>query len=72
MVQKDKPSFFKLYPNPCENTLNVDADGLKRVFDTSGRLVKESYENVIDMSDLTPGMYVVMLESGAKIKVVKE
>jgi hypothetical protein len=62
---------FKLYPNPCENTLNVNADGLKRVFDTSGRLVKESYEKVIDMSDLTPGMYVVMLESGATKKVIK-
>jgi hypothetical protein len=63
---------FKLYPNPCENTLNVNADGLKRIFGINGRLVKESYEKVIDMSDLTPGMYVVMLESGARIKVVKE
>ncbi len=63
---------FKVYPNPCENTLNIEADGLKRIFDTSGRLIKESYEDRIDMSDLAPGMYVVMLENGAREKVFKE
>ena len=63
---------FKVYPNPCENTLNIEADGLKSVFDTSGRLMFETYENVVNMSDLTPGIYVVMLESGARVKVIKE
>lgn len=62
---------FKVYPNPCENQLNIEADGLKRVFDTSGRLMLETYENVVNMSDLAPGMYVVMLESGATKKVIK-
>ncbi len=63
---------FKVYPNPCENQLNIEADGLKRVFDTSGRLMLETYENVVNMSDLAPGMYVVMLESGATKKISKK
>ena len=63
---------FKVYPNPCENTLNIDADGLKRIFDMNGRLMLEAYENTVNMSDLAPGMYVVMLESGKRVKVVKE
>jgi hypothetical protein len=62
---------FKVYPNPCRNTLNVDCAGLKRIFDTSGRLIKESYGKVLDMRDLTPGMYVVMLEDGTRIKFSK-
>jgi len=63
---------FKVYPNPCENQLNIEADGLKRIFDMNGRLMLETYENTFNMSDLAPGMYVVMLESGKRIKVVKE
>ena len=38
----------------------------------NGRLMLETYENTFNMSDLAPGMYVVMLESGKRIKVVKE
>ena len=63
---------FKVYPNPCENQLNIEADGLKRIFDMNGRLMLETYENTVNMSDLAPGMYVVMLESGARAKFVKE
>ncbi len=67
----DKPE-FKVYPNPCENTLNIEAEGLKRLFDMSGRLLIETYENTINMSDFAPGFYVVMLESGVRVKVMKE
>ena len=63
---------FKVYPNPCENQLNIEADGLKRIFDMNGRLMLETYENTVNMSDLAPGMYVVMLESGATKKISKK
>lgn len=68
---KAEKQTFKVYPNPCENTLNIEADGLKRIFDTSGRLVLESYENSVDMRDLAPGVYIVMLENGSTKKVIK-
>ena len=66
----NKPE-FKVYPNPCENTLNIEADGLKRLFDTSGRLLMETKSNKIDMSSFEVGMYFVELD-GVRVKVMKK
>ena len=62
---------FKVYPNPCENTLNIDADGLKRLYDLNGKLLLETKENIIDMSKYQPAMYFLEV-NGKRVKVMKE
>ena len=62
---------FKVYPNPCENILNIDADGLKRLYDLNGKLLLETKENIIDMSKYQPAMYFLEV-NGKRVKVMKE
>ena len=66
----NKPE-FKVYPNPCENILNIDSDGLKRLFDLNGKLLMETKLNKIDMSGFEVGMYFVEID-GVRVKVLKK
>ncbi|WP_447951367.1 T9SS type A sorting domain-containing protein [Chryseobacterium koreense] len=53
-----------VYPNPTTEVLNITAD--KKVanvtfFDMTGRKVKQTTENVINVEDLTKGSYIVSI-----------
>ena len=53
---------FSVYPNPVNDVLNVACEaGVANVaiFDIAGRMVKVSNEDVINVSDLKAGMYIV-------------
>ena len=68
-------SNFQLYPNPCSDNIRLDvqfeqSSGLSyRLYDFSGKMLisKEipgqatSFQEVIDLSDLAPGMYNLMV-----------
>ncbi|WP_395074690.1 T9SS type A sorting domain-containing protein [Flavobacterium sp.] len=71
----------KIYPNPAQNVVNVEVDGLNEieVYDINGRflLKKQMSENknVIDISSLSKGIYVlkVSTENGiGNFKIIKE
>jgi hypothetical protein len=77
---KDELFILNAYPNPSkgmvkiEFTSDINADGLLKVVDLTGHLIRtqrivmiEGFNNFdMDLSDLTSGMYLVVLESSTK------
>ena len=64
---------FMVYPNPAEEVLNVEAEGLVVFGDVKGRKIKEtvSYGNVqFDLSNLPAGVYFVY-NCGKSVKIIK-
>ncbi|MBR3493625.1 MAG: T9SS type A sorting domain-containing protein [Bacteroidales bacterium] len=63
-----------VWPNPATNVLYLDiVDGTTvSVFDMTGHMVmQERYESLLDVSNLTPGLYAIKAE-GYTVKIVKE
>ena len=77
----DDGSFnLTVYPNPTKGKVNVEftsdvtVDGLMKIVDLTGHLIitqriviQEGFNNFdMDLSDITSGMYLVVLESPSK------
>lgn len=69
---------FSLYPNPASDFINIstiEVVNKVRVFDMTGRLVKDFSPNKsnlsLDISDLNKGVYLVQINSGNKQGVAK-
>ena len=65
---------IKLYPNPAENFLYVrNAHNIKtiKIFNSMGRLIKETQELNIDISQLSKGIYFLQIDSNNRIKTKK-
>lgn len=67
---------LKLYPNPAEEWLSVDAkmsaDAVYSVITTSGNTVKKGSPNeAINVSDLASGLYVLVVQDYAGIESTK-
>lgn len=68
----------KVYPNPVENSLTIkNVTGLKSIaiYSSLGQLVLESKESIIDVSELSKGMYFLQIhtDTGVETKrVIKE
>lgn len=69
---KDSKDELILYPNPChgEFTISYPLEGRKtlRIFDISGHLLLENKnlegnENTINISNISPGVYIVVINS---------
>lgn len=66
--------YFKVYPNPVDNILTVEWDGMKyvkiEIFDMVGRKMMQSISNggrkYLDISDLENGIYLVSIDSGER------
>ena len=79
---EEKESFFKLFPNPVTNILNIknhyDDETTLKLYDLSGRLVlvnKFSKSLQLDLSNLLPGMYVYAIQAKNKKttgKIIKQ
>jgi uncharacterized delta-60 repeat protein len=70
-------NYLSIYPNPASNVINVEMEiaSTVRLFDVSGKLLKEvngASIYTIDVTDLTPGMYMIESAEGAKAKFIKE
>ena len=66
-----------VYPNPTTGIVNIEAEGLKNVevLDMAGRVVMTSSKNILDISNLTNGVYMVRVNTiagTATQKVVKK
>lgn len=71
----------KIYPNPAQNIVNVEVDGLTEieVYDINGRfLIKKQMsenKNSMDISSLSKGIYILKVSTGNGIgnfKIIKE
>ncbi len=60
---------FQLFPNPAGNFLNIESkENIEsvKIYSTQGILVKETTSKIIDVSQLSAGMYFVKVEVGGK------
>lgn len=71
-------SQVKVYPNPVVDVLNIEADSkvnTVQVFDLTGKVVSshtlDSVKNQVNLSKLTPGVYVVNIQTEKGIQSVK-
>ena len=48
-----------IYPNPAKNQINVSINGLKMIYNLSGRLVLSTNEKSIDITNLKSGIYFI-------------
>lgn len=75
-----------IYPNPTRGMLKVDISGVEKfenarisLYDLTGKLLQQwagiSQSNAIDLSERTPGMYIMQVVYNGKIsswKIIKE
>lgn len=75
-----------IYPNPTKGMLKVDISGIQKfeesrisLYDLTGKLLQQwagiSQSNAIDLSDRTPGMYIMQIAYNGKVstwKIIKE
>ena len=72
-VSELEASAMSVYPNPATEVLYVNAENLNNVeiFDMTGRSVMTSTMNVIDLSDMSAGIYFVTIKSENAVKTIK-
>ncbi|WP_291598366.1 T9SS type A sorting domain-containing protein [Bacteroides sp.] len=75
-----------IYPNPTRSMLKIDISGVEKfenarisLYDLTGKLLQQwaeiSQSNAIDLSERTPGMYIMQVAYNGKIsswKIIKE
>ncbi|HAI18441.1 MAG TPA: hypothetical protein DCM10_10670, partial [Xanthomarina gelatinilytica] len=59
---------FKIYPNPANNQVNIQLQkGLEfkkvNIYNTLGQLINTSKEKIINTTHLSPGMYLIEIET---------
>ncbi|MDG2266414.1 MAG: T9SS type A sorting domain-containing protein, partial [Candidatus Marinimicrobia bacterium] len=62
---------FLVYPNPADKQIDVNYNGLKQIYNMLGERVIHTYDNKIDISNLTTGVYVIKLED-ISIRLIKK
>ena len=60
-----------VYPNPADKQIDVNYNGLKQIYNMLGERVIHTYDNKIDISNLTTGVYVIKLED-ISIRLIKK
>lgn len=59
-----------VYPNPANTSVNVNVVGEKLVYSLEGTLLMQTTENMLDLSALSQGMYVISV-NGQQTTLVK-
>lgn len=67
---------YTVFPNPVKDILyikqhNINEKPLVKLYDLQGKLIQETTENSINMSDYASGIYILHV-NGEKTKVIKE
>ncbi|WP_188407227.1 T9SS type A sorting domain-containing protein, partial [Psychroflexus salis] len=61
-----KASMVSLYPNPASTQVTIEAEGFTisevMIFDLTGKLIKTSREQIIQISELSAGLYMLRLK----------
>lgn len=61
---------ISIYPNPAVDYLNVSSEGIKRIYDFSGKLLIESNATTLDITMLNQGIYLLNV-NGANQQFIK-
>lgn len=58
-------SRYTIFPNPATNILTIKGDGITeiQVWSSTGKLIKVSTAKIIDMSDLSRGIYYIKIRT---------
>ena len=72
-----EPSRAIVYPNPTTGIVKIETEGNDYigvvVLDASGRVIRQSKEDTVDISNFDTGIYFFQLNhSGESIKVIKQ
>ncbi len=64
---------FKIFPNPASNDIYFSKQSSGQVIDMLGKVVKTfNHKESINVSNLSKGIYTIMLENGATQKLIKK
>jgi hypothetical protein len=69
----DASDDISIYPNPATDIVNIKGDltTTARLFDSPGRKIAETTENVIDVSSINPGIYMLKVNQKT-FKIIKK
>ncbi len=60
-----------VYPNPADKQIDVNYKGLKQIYNMLGERVIHTYDDKIDISNLSKGVYVIKIED-ISIRLIKQ
>ncbi len=66
----EKSKELTVYPNPANTSVNVNVVGEKLVYSLEGTLLMQTNENMLDLSVLSQGMYVISV-NGQQTTLIK-
>ena len=70
-INENQMNNVLVYPNPADKQIDVNYNGLKQIYNMLGVRVIHTYDNKIDISNLTTGVYVIKLED-ISIRLIKK
>jgi hypothetical protein len=65
---------IEIYPNPSSNYVHITSDfkiNNIEIYDSSGQFILQTEKNIVDISSLTSGIYLIKIYSGDQIKFEK-
>jgi hypothetical protein len=60
-----------LYPNPADNMININYNGLKEIYNVLAEKVLQTYDNEINISNLSKGVYMIKV-GNTNIRFIKK
>lgn len=63
---------FSFYPNPAQNEIRINSKTTLKLMNANGTFIRALKQPVEDISDLSPGFYILVSESGTAKKLVKQ
>ena len=70
-IDKVTENSIKVYPNPTDKNINIIHDGLKEIYTILGEKILETYENEINVSNLSKGVYLIKVDN-ISIRLIKQ
>lgn len=74
-IQSSENSFF-IYPNPTQDVINIFTNKTKIkvliVTDLTGKIIRETMENSLNLSDLENGVYLLKILNSEGLTVIKK
>ena len=58
-IDENNKNIIEVYPNPSDEYVNINYDGLKQIYTILGKKLFETNENIINISSLSNGVYLI-------------
>ena len=63
ITQQESDKIIEIYPNPADQYIHINYDGLKEIYTILGEKLLVTYENNINISNLSKGVYLIKLKN---------